>query len=249
MNYKKCHSSANSQGRAQKKTLKQAVPGKNEVTHTDFMNFLDPFFESASDARYKELVRQRGENECMVGAECYKKYRGALKIRLCSCYIFDEAVELEDVCFDTELVPTARIEHSPEEVQFFRKNLVLNEFELRPALGDDGYLLRQTAINNRRRLQIGEAIRKRIRPTGYFQIYDLIHKELETIYKKIRVRRKKKQCDVENDTIREYLRRMDEFFDIFGKPGQFSNSSFIFPDILSDDSRESEPEECFTYLI
>lgn len=248
MHYEKRHKTASPQNPVQKSTPVQAVPGKNEVTHTDFMNFVDPFFESATDARYRELLRQRGDGEFEIGAEYYKKYHNALKLRLCSCYIFDEAVELEDVSFSTELLPVARVEHSPIETQFFRKNLVLREFESRSGSGEENRLPRQTAINNRRRLVIGEAIRRRMGPTGYFQIYDLIHKEIDAIYKKVKANKKRKQCDIENDTMREYLRRMDEFFDVFGRPDQFPDDLFVFPDVLSDDSQESETEECFTYF-
>lgn len=224
--------------------------GKNDVTHTDFVGFLEPFFEPVTEKKYREIGSRRPKNEHAtgVGEEYYKKYSSELRDRLVSCYILDESVELEDACFEKELVPLGQIYFKNDEIQFFSQKSILDEFGTQAMRVLESNLRRQIEINDHRAAQIKALILKRARVHGYFQAHELIHKELESIYRRIRTRRKKKQCDIEDATIREYLRRNREFMEAFGAPDQFPDNILIYPDVLLDAPQKGTPSERFTYL-
>ena len=217
---------------------------KSDVTHTDFMNFLGPFFDSISRAKYNELVAQHAETGLGIESGLYRKFSSHLKSRLCACYKFDQSVEIEDVSFEKELVLLNKIEFKGDEISFFDQKAVLSEFEACRAHSERESLRRQIVRNNRMRRAIGAAVTQRAVTTGYFQAYDLIHKELDAVYRKMRLKKRKKQCDIEDETIREYLDRMREFVGVFGVPGQFPADAYVYPDILD----ECEDDDHFVYL-
>ena len=71
----------------------------------------------------------------------------------------------------------------------------------------------------------------------------MINSKLEDIQKKkIGLKRKAKQGEVETELTREYLDRIYEFFDVFGGPDQLNEYEMVYPDIINDASdQELEP--------
>ncbi|KAI5170016.1 hypothetical protein PAEPH01_1177 [Pancytospora epiphaga] len=228
-------------------------PTKVEVTHTDFMNFTNRFYESVTFPLFLELTAPRKSDEPIITKDHYKRFRKALKTRLCNCYIFDDDVPLEDVQYDTELLPLCPIENITEvidkEIAFFSKHSILGEFESTSAAKESERIRRQTSANNRRRQKITAVLRDRLKISGYFHAYEAVHKELESIYRRILGKKKRMQISMENEFIEEQLNRTDEFFEKFGGPEQFTDDAFNFEDVLGSETLESTEDPEFAYFL
>ena len=81
---------------------------------------------------------------------------------------------------------------------------------------------------------IGEALKERVKITGYFQAHEMIHKEFENVYNKVRSKKKKMKLDLDDETVEEYLKRIDEFVVTFGDCNQFEDGCTTYPEILTD---------------
>ncbi|KAI4290957.1 hypothetical protein PAPHI01_0231 [Pancytospora philotis] len=237
------------ESQAQKHTAhkkKQAAPkqhgARKEITHTEFMGFMDRFYEALTLAQYRDFAAAPTGSERKADPECYRRYSTALKNRLCNCYIFDESVPVEDVRFDTELVPRMPIffefDARDPAMAFFKENAILDSFQRGDDKHEDQQLARQIAVNGLRREKIAAVIKDRIKVSGYFQAYNLLHQELETIYRRTQLRKKNSPIAAELDGIRAALDKLDAFYEAFGDPEQFTDDAFVHDDVLSSDSLE-----------
>ena len=205
-----------------------------EITHVDFINFLEPFFEPIDEIKYQKLRTE--ENKENIQINSYTRYADVLRDRLCASFVVDESVDLENVPeYSKELKPKSRIRLRSNAVKFFRKHSVLEEYK-NPGMEQ---LVNEckaiTAENNRRRAILAEGIAARMEPVGYFQVQELINKELEGIQRKRKQRKKNKTCLIEEGIIREYISRAEEFDRVFGKPNQFADDVQNYEDLLSAD--------------
>jgi hypothetical protein len=240
---------SNTKQKYEKQILTSAINlNKSDVTHTDFINFLEPFVDSVDEKKYNELLGPSCIKEPSITKEQYRLYNEQLRSILYNCYIFDDNVDLESTIFEKELHLSKNFSLKNDDIAFFEKNLILNNFKTTNLIDATHRYKEQVCINNRRRKKIQEIFSKRIKALAYFRAYNLIHKELESIYRKIRLRRKKKQCDIEDQMISEYLNRIDEFIEIFGPPDQFSNDEFQFNNVFEEESKELPFNDVMSYL-
>lgn len=227
-------------------SINNKVP-KNEVTHTDFINFLEPFFEKVDEKKIKDLSETEPRKTLTNSIDLYKKCSSILKERLCNCFIFKNDFEFGDVKFDKELLFTNYPSHKNDTTGFFSKHNILDYFKTLKIISTEQRYKDQVKENIKNKKIILEILKERIKINGYFEAYDLIHKELENVYKRMRSKKKKTIRDIDDETIDEYLKRIDEFFLAFGDCDQFEDNATIYPDILEDQIDEDSLED-FEYL-
>ncbi len=206
------------------------VGNSHAITHTNFMNFIEPFFEPVNYSHYNELVIKSLGIDNDINALCEREI---VKKLLC-LYRFRPNIKIPNVTYHNKLMMINR----PRlilELPGFIKDYVYQKkvdsfFELRERLS-------KVMLNNQKIAKaIKDLVKIRSKAQGYFQIYGLIQEELETIYKKISIRQKKRNDLIEMETINEYLKRMEKFFDIFGPPEQFPFNYYIYPDVLKKEA-------------
>jgi hypothetical protein len=220
---------------------------KNSVTHTDFMNFLDPFYDSIDEKKYLDVIKENERKDFKFNKDKYNKYIETLREWIGSSYIFDDNVEIEDVEFKKELIPEKEIKLKGNEIEYFQKINFLDKFQSEKLIQAKEKYKKINEKNNQMKRLMKEILPSRIKTISYFKAFNLIHKELEEIYKKRKGKKRKKIIDIEEETMEEYLLRMEEFFDTFGTSDQFSGDEYIYTDIFNC-SNENKSEDEFSYL-
>lgn len=221
---------------------------KNEVTHTEFMGFLDPFCTLVTEEKYEQLLTIPKPLPRRVKPELYQDLNQELRCRLLSCFLFTEDLEIEqDLQFDAELQPLQPIPHGTFHSNFPQKHNILDEFVKDESTGAEAEYGSLATRNAEMRKRVAAAVRSRSRVQGYFQALETMHKELENVYRRMRMRRKRRTDELELAVIEEYLGRIDEFHSVFGKPEQFTSDSLVYSDILGD-WREGALPFGFEYL-
>lgn len=213
---------------------------KQSMTHAEFMAFIEPFYELVKEKNFEELRKQTTAKNFNLKREIYSKLDEQLRERLCSSFVFSEDVEIEDISFDTDLVLKKSIKPLSMFSSVFEKHNVLENYrapEYKAMLREYEH---QVAVNNARRVAIADAVKKRIGFQAYFYAYDIMHTEIIELGKRMKTRKRKSRCEADIETIREYLRRIEEFHEAFGTPDQFPDNETDYSDVLSPDSRESE---------
>lgn len=228
-------------------TAANSSVSKNEITHTEFMNFLEPFFEAIDEKKFKELTKISDNKDLKVSEDIYKRSGSILKERLCSCYVFDDKVEIPEGNFETELAFATFHNPKADFCQFFTKYNILDDFKTLKILSVEQEYRETVQQNNENRMIMAQALPERAKVTGYFQAYELINKELENVYRKAKIKKKKGRQDLDYETVEEYLYRIQEFIEVFGECHQFPDEVLLFPDLLKEDSDDKEKDD-FVYL-
>lgn len=223
---------------------------KQSMAHTEFMAFVEPFHELAKEKNFEDLRKQTTAKNFNLRRDIYSKLDEQIRERLCSSFVFSDDVEIESVDFDTDLVLKKHIKPLNIFSSVFEKHNVLENYrapEYKAMLREYEH---QVATNNARRLAIADAVRKRIGFQAYFYAYDIIQSEINEQGKRMKTRKRKSRCEIDNEVMREYLRRIEEFHEAFGMPDQFSDTETNYSDILSPDRNESEsPDPSMEYFV
>jgi len=221
--------------RERKTTTSEKEINNTEVTHTDFINFLAPFFEPPDEKKFNDLVTVLPSQKQEKSLEFYKRYGSILKDRLCCCYVLNNDGEIDcNTHFEKELSFRSQASSKNDFASFFVKNNILDDFKNIKLLSVEQEYEDQVRKNIMNRQIIGEALKERVKITGYFQAHEMIHKELENVYNKVRSKKKKMKLDLDDETVEEYLKRIDEFVVTFGDCNQFEDGCTTYPDILTD---------------
>lgn len=212
---------------------------KESFTHMEFLDYIDPFFESLKEKHLDSLKVVVQPKNFNLKKDVYSKWIEQLKEKLCSCYVFNDDVEFEKKSFETPLMLIQNIKNfQSEKTSFAEENEILENYRLNGFVCLLNEYKEQVAKNNARRKAIVEIILKRAKYVGYFHAFDLIKKELEDIQKKRSQSKKKRRGEFEDETVREYLNRINEFYDAFGTPDQ--QSDMDYSDIFVDNASTLE---------
>lgn len=199
---------------------------KETFTHMEFVDYTEPFFEPLKEKHWQFLQTITQPKNFNLKKEVYMKWIDQLKDKLCSCYVFND-VEFEKVHFDSPLVLNQNIKKiSHDKTKFAEENEILESYRLSGFTSLLNEYKDQVNRNNQRRKAIASLIEERSKYYSYFRAFDLIKKELEDIQRKRIQSKKKKRGEFENQTIREYLNRIEEFFNAFGTPDQFEEMDY-----------------------
>lgn len=228
------------------KNIRQAPIKKQEkrtLTHQEFLSIIEPFYEPLKKKHFEELKKMSDLKNFDFKKEMYLKWATHLNEKLMSSYQFEDDVEVEEFQFDTPLELRKPIKSQDVLPSFYEKNRVLEAYRTSVFKSLLAEYKSQVERNNGRRSLILDVLPKRIRFSAYFRIFDLINGKLEEIYKKkANLKKKTTLNELNYAMIREYLDRMNEFFEVFGPPDQFVSDEMNHPDIIEDVlDKEIEP--------
>lgn len=217
-----------------KNTKNNSKPSKStEITHTDFMNFIQPYCEPVKYLQYIDFVKKTFNSSC---SDIEKNANQALVKKLLCYYQFNGNIDISNVNYEKELVLSNILNNLniklPEFLNEENKSKKIKIFDNISTKSEYEKIL----INNKKlRLEIKNLIVKRSNAQAYFEIHGMMHNELENVYKKMIARHKKKNDAQERETINEYLKRIEKFYELFGSPEQFPYTYYVYPDVLSRD--------------
>lgn len=233
---------------------------KETYTHTEFLDYIDPFFEPLKEKHLQYLKTEVIPKNFNFKKESYSKWIDQLKDKLCSYYLFDDSIDfaMEDseqpaeiitdaicdtskgngqskteaesrpaVAYTTPLTLVKNIKFKNDRADVFEELGILESYRLSGFTSLINEYKAQVNRNNQRRKTILDVLDKRARYSGYFHAYDLVKKELEDIQRKrILSKKKKRQSEFEDETIKEYLDRLNEFYEHFGAPEEISDPDY-----------------------
>lgn len=211
------------------------------LTHQDFISFVEPFYELLKRKNFENLKKKVEPKNFSLKKDVYNKLTDILNTKLLGSYIFKENLEIPDFSGYRLLEPRKPIKSQLITPSFYEKSKILDEYRPEEFKTVNRQYLDQIRRNNERREKICEVIQERVKMSAYFHLYDMINGRLEDIQKK-RISNKKmhKKSELENATITEYLYRINEFFDAFGSPDQFSYEEMNHPNIFESVVEEEE---------
>lgn len=213
--------------------ITKKMKNKDVFTHTEFLDYLDPFLEPLKEKHFSFLQTISQPKSFKLKKEVYLRWVDQLKEKLCSIYIFNDNVEFEKASFNTPLALAQNIKKfQHEKASFAEENEILENYRLKGFTNLINEYKAQVERNNQRKAAVLGVLEERIKYSGYFHAFDLIKKELEDIQKRRVHSKKLRKFEFEDETIKEYLNRIAEFYDAFGTPDQFNNN-FEFSDLFS----------------
>jgi len=212
---------------------------KKNMTHLEFLAFIEPFYELVKEKNMDDLKRQTAPKSFSIKKEIYAKLNEQLKERLCGSFIFNQDVEIADFQTESEMVIKKPIRTHNIFNSLFEKHDILKKYQSLAYKSMYQEYENQVAINNARRLAIVELIEDRIKYQAYAYAYDLVNHEIEEVYKRIKARKKKSPCEIDTACAKEYLNRIKEFQDLFGTFEQFSDNELIYSDRFVADCQEN----------
>ncbi|KAI5148688.1 hypothetical protein ENBRE01_0480 [Enteropsectra breve] len=215
---------------------------KQSITHPEYMAFLEPYMEKLDQKKFELLKQQRPEclpEEASIDPSVYSNFNGILKDRMCCLYKFTNSMDIGAGPFSNPLL----LENDEDLLQssasgFFKHEDVLTHFSVPEQHDFEKLYYKQVKINNKNRQQITQMIPERIKAEAYFELFNEIHTEIEETVKKQVQRKKRKVCQQENELIAEYIRRINEFHEVFGDAEQFPDDYYAFADMLSAEENE-----------
>lgn len=214
------------------------------LTHQDFISFIEPFYELLKRKNFENLNKKSEPKNFSLKKDIYTKLADILNTKLLGSYIFKEKLDIPDFSGYRPLETRKSIKSQLTVPTFFEKNKILEEYRPKDFKMMHNEYFDQIKRNNERREMISKIIPTRVKMSAYFQMYDMINRKLEDIQKKRTSNRKThRKGEFEDATISEYLYRLNEFFDAFGLPDQFSsdemNYSSIFEDVIPEEDDEN----------
>ncbi|KAL6122868.1 hypothetical protein NUSPORA_00129 [Nucleospora cyclopteri] len=228
------------------KNLKKITSSK--ISHSEFIAFSEPFISTMTDKKFRDVIEKTSTAVNLCNTTTYDTFKDSLRTRLSAAYTFTEQCNLESVEYPSELSPKKQVFNLKEDnsfspdaaMQFFIHNKILEPFLLKNSMQVIKEHIRTVERNNKKKKLLKAAIRKRARFRGYIKFYEMLQKELLSIYTKRLHKKKRKIEEFEEETVVEYARRIEEFLEEFGEPDQFNDYEMIYDDIFDDESIEFE---------
>lgn len=224
------------------------IKNKEVYTHTEFLDYLEPFLEPLKEKHLTFLQTLSQPKSFKLKKDVYLRWIDQIKEKLCSIYVFNDEIEYEKIQFDTPLSLVQNIRKiQPDKTNFAEENEILENYRLKAFTSLVEEYKAQVERNNQRKKAIAAVIEERIRYFAYFRAFDLIKKELEDIQKKRVLSRKNRKSEFEMETISEYLNRISEFYDAFGMPDQFEDA-LNYPDLFTSNATPLEKSKEFQFF-
>lgn len=226
---------------------RSATSKKNEkkaFTHQEFINFIEPFYAALKSKNYEELKKVSKVKKFEFDTGIYSKLSELLCEKLMSAYSFKDDVEIEDISFDTPLELKTPIKLKSFPTTFFEKNRILESYRASTFNNFLAEYEAQVNRNNKRREKLVEELPRLCKMPAYFYLFDQINTKLEEVYKRTKsLKKSTKLTDFDKETVREYLLRIQEFFDAFGYPDQFTGVEANYKPLFEEAIDEEYEEE------
>lgn len=206
------------------------------MTHTDFMAFIDPFYELVKDKNFADLKKIAAPKTFNLKKELYSKLNEHLKEKLCANFIFSDNYDIApQPRHPAKLCLRKPIKSQSLLISLFERHDILKSYESPEYKTLYNLYEDQVKINNERRVIISNLIKKRIHYQGFCHGYDLLQHEFDELTKRNSIKKKKQLGSVDQAIMSEYINRMQEFVEEFGTFDQFTDNHLNWEHVFEED--------------
>lgn len=206
------------------------------MTHSEFISFVEPFYELVKEKNLEELKKQNVPKIFNLKKDLYVKLNEQLREKLCCSFIFNEDMEINSsVEYNTKLTLRKPIKTSNIFYNIFEKHDILKNYESTGYKNLIAEYENQVKINNERKLIVYDLVKERMKYQCYTHAFDLVHYELDELAKRNKLKKTQTCGTVDLLIVKEYLERLEEFYDLFGTFDQFDDNQLNYKDSFESD--------------